>query len=472
MVDAALFSSATGEWSTPQNEYEKWNSEYHFDLDAAATAANTKCERWLGPGSSIATDALEVDWSLHGRNIWLNPPYGSTIGLFLYKAWEASMKGSTVVCLLPARTDTKWWHDYCEPLPPECKTFLKGRLKFGGAKNSAPFPSVVVIFPGARLELPDVPRGESRLIVGDCRRTLLRLPEKSVQCCVTSPPYFGLRDYGTEGQIGNEDLDEYIQQLVEVFRCVREVLKDDGTLWLNLGDSYANTVSGGTKVQGNPEFNKNRPSRQATKLGKKSVPDGLKAKDLIGVPWRVALALQADGWYLRSDVVWHKPNPMPESVKDRPTRSHEYLFLFTKAAKYFYDADAVREPYSAADKNLGYKLGGIRAEERNDHGSDKPRDDFYKYAGRNKRTVWTITPATFKGAHFATFPPKLIEPCVLAGSRPGDLILDPFSGAATTGLVACGNGRNYVGIELNPDYVDIAERRLKEHGILATKEAW
>jgi site-specific DNA-methyltransferase (cytosine-N4-specific) len=288
------------------------------------------------------------------------------------------------------------------------------------------------------------------LLTGDCIELLKTLPDESVQTCVTSPPYWGLRNYDMDGQIGAElELADYIEQLCKVFDEVNRVLKATGTLWLNLGDTYAGggNSSGGdtklqlsnkgsqsikTKLQGNPEFNKNRPSRELTKLGNKTVPKGLKSKDLIGLPWRVALALQSRGWYLRSDIIWHKPNPMPESVKDRPTKSHEYLFLFAKNEIYLYNSDAIKE---TAVSETG---------------------------SRNKRDVWSVPVASYKGAHFATFPLKLITPCVLAGSNPGDLVLDPFSGAATTGLAALHNGREYIGLELNPEYNKLAEERFKK----------
>lgn len=247
---------------------------------------------------------------------------------------------------------------------------------------------------------------------------LQRIPDNSIQCCVTSPPYWSLRDYNIKGQIGLEDsVHQYINALTSVFREVRRVLKPDGVLWLNIGDSY---TSGGRTWRA-PD--KKNPVRAMSM--RPDTPEGLKAKDLIGVPWRLAFALQADGWYLRSDIIWEKPNCMPESVKDRPTRSHEYVFLMTKSKKYYYDYQSIKEPN-----------------------------------GRNKRTVWPVHTAGLSEAHFATFPPKLVEPCIFAGSKPGDYVLDPFFGSGTVGLVARENNRNYVGIELNPEYVQIAIKRL------------
>lgn len=247
---------------------------------------------------------------------------------------------------------------------------------------------------------------------------LQRVPDNSIQCCVTSPPYWSLRDYNIKGQIGLEDsVYQYINTLVTVFREVRRVLKDDGTLWLNIGDSY---TSGGRTWRAPDKKNQARAMSM-----RPDTPEGLKPKDLVGVPWRLAFALQQDGWYLRSDIIWHKPNAMPESVKDRPTRSHEYIFLFSKSERYYYDNLAIREEN-----------------------------------GRNRRTVWHIHTQPYKEAHFAVFPPALVEPCVLAGSRPGDYVLDPFLGSGTTAAVCQDLERKYVGIELNPEYVQIALKRL------------
>jgi DNA modification methylase len=253
---------------------------------------------------------------------------------------------------------------------------------------------------------------------GDCREVLASLPADSVDCVVTSPPYWGLRDYGNDGQLGLERTpEEYVAHLAQVFQEVRRVLKPSGTCWLNLGDSYAASQSGGDKVFGNPAFNENRPSRAATKTPARSL-GGLKPKDLVGIPWRVAFALQADGWYLRSDIIWSKPNPMPESVTDRPTKSHEYLFLLTKSPRYFFDADAVREEGSGRNwATAGGNIMGAGVHKHIDkfvdRGEGRNREDAF---GRNIRSVWNIATRPYPGAHFAVFPPELPERCIKAGS--------------------------------------------------------
>lgn len=306
------------------------------------------------------------------------------------------------------------------------------------------------------------------ILPGDCRRVIATLPAASVQTCVTSPPYFGLRDYGADGQIGLEPTPaEYVDELVAVFREVWRVLKDDGTLWLNLGDSYAAARGGSTPpaetlaggVNGwMPDGTRTNRDRKAGYNPSRNAPAiGLKHKDLIGIPWRVAFALQADGWYLRQDIIWHKPNPMPESVTDRCTKAHEYLFLLAKSERYYYDAEAIAEPATGRDPgNLPeHKYDGQpRQDTKANLTAIGPREN------RNRRSVWTVPTKPFSGAHFATFPPDLIAPCILAGSRPGDVVLDPFGGAGTTGLVADRLGRDATLIELNPEYVGIAERRL------------
>jgi DNA modification methylase len=258
---------------------------------------------------------------------------------------------------------------------------------------------------------------------------LASLPNQSVHCCVTSPPYFGLRDYGVDGQIGLEQTpDAYVADLVAVFREVKRVLRDDGTLWLNLGDSY--TANGASS-------------------------NNLKQKDLIGIPWRVAFALQADGWYLRQDIIWHKPNPMPESVRDRCTKAHEYIFLLSKSARYYYHANAIAEKAIAPGVRCAtpYTTNAVGSQ------STTPYNGNAKDT-RNKRSVWTVTQKPFKGAHFATFPPGLVEPCIKAGCPEGGNVLDPFGGAGTTGLVANRLGRNATLIELNPTYAVMAQARI------------
>jgi len=324
----------------------------------------------------------------------------------------------------------------------------------------------------------------SSLHVGDCRSVLTTIDAGSVDCCVTSPPYFGLRDYGHDGQIGLEQTpDEYVQQMVAVFREVRRVLRDDGTLWLNLGDSYSGSGPSGASYQsattkrrqdggsvdGAFRISKTLADRGLTYAEKKPIPPpGLKHKDLIGIPWRVAFALQADGWYLRQDIIWHKPNPMPESVEDRCTKAHEYIFLLAKSQRYYYDAEAVKEPNSENSQKWGRMVPTKTAQAKGKHGktsaftsnmSHEECVEKYYMNGRNKRSVWTVTTKPYRGAHFATFPPDLILPCVLAGCKPGGTVLDPFNGAGTTGLVSLSNGRNYIGIELNPDYAALSMDR-------------
>jgi DNA modification methylase len=290
---------------------------------------------------------------------------------------------------------------------------------------------------------------------GDCLDILPTLDANSVQCCVTSPPYWGLRDYGVPGQLGLEKTpEEYVEKMVAVFREVKRVLRDDGTLWLNLGDSYA--ANRGYQVAQTKDANSKRADAGQFNDMPFHVPVGLKPKDLVGIPWRVAFALQADGWWLRSDIIWHKPNPMPESVTDRPTKAHEYVFLLSKSAKYFFDQEAVKEDGKIGSPN---RIFGAKKQEgtmRHDIGRT-----WTDNGTRNRRSVWTITTKPFKGLHFATFPPEIPEICIKAGSRAVDTILDPFSGEGTTGLVAEKLGRKYIGIELNPAYVEMSERRIE-----------
>jgi DNA modification methylase len=297
------------------------------------------------------------------------------------------------------------------------------------------------------------------ILEGDCIQSLKSLPEGIVNTCITSPPYYALRDYGADGQIGLEKTpEEYVQKLVEVFREVKRVLRDDGTLWLNLGDSYVSNPGDRTKVggfQANPDTDRAK-AESAMSHNKKTA--GLKPKDLIGIPWMVAFALRNDGWYLRQDIIWHKPNPMPESVSDRCTKSHEYIFLLSKSKTYYYDAESIKEPvkqdWGTRDRTNGkYHNTGTGL---------NPHTGLQKsYEKANKRSVWSITTKPFHGAHFATFPPDLIEPCVIAGSPEGGIVLDPFFGSGTTGLVAMRNNRKYLGCELNSEYISIANERLK-----------
>ena len=312
----------------------------------------------------------------------------------------------------------------------------------------------------------DLHLDSATILHGDCIERLRELPQGSVQMCVTSPPYFGLRDYGVDGQVGHEPTPaEYVEKLVSVFREVHRVLRDDGTLWLNLGDSYASFRDGkaipdttrgdsnGTLVPKGSARNRSASTFAGTSI---------KHKDLIGIPWRVAFALQADGWHLRQDIIWHKPNPMPESVTDRCTKAHEYVFLLSKSPKYYYDHEAVKEPAKRAGDIPGGKGHYIQ------HSAGGHNKDGLTACGekpvsekRNRRSVWTVATRPYKGAHFATFPPALIEPCVLAGSRVGDVVLDPFSGSGTTGQVCVENGRQYLGIELNREYIELSSDRIQ-----------
>ena len=377
------------------------------------------------------------------------------------------------------------------------------------------------------------------LLLGNCLDVLATLPDESVQCCVTSPPYWGLRDYGIDGQLGLEETpDAYVEKMVAVFREVRRVLRDDGTLWLNLGDSYSGVAGSSMDKERSKTIN------FATLPKRKDLEGGLKHKDLAGIPWRVAFALQADGWWLRQDIIWHKPNPMPESVTDRCTKAHEYIFLLTKSARYYYDSEAVKERGVMV---AGDSAGSMQRDTQETHGlgggnsginlaKQKLAAELQEkgYSMRNKRSVWTVATKPFKGAHFATFPPDLIEPCILAGSaakccavcgapwervveriaatskkcpktdtmyqaqggtgekKTGtigmsgggridgysntlgyqptcecggetqpSMVLDPFSGAGTTGAVAVQHGRRYIGIELNPDYLEMSRKRIQ-----------
>jgi DNA modification methylase len=351
-----------------------------------------------------------------------------------------------------------------------------------------------------------------RIIIGDCREKLRELPDASVNCCVTSPPYFGLRDYGVDGQMGLEPTpDEFVAGMVEVFREVRRVLRDDGTLWLNIGDSYASQGGKNTTPHTGAIFadrargqevicRQKRMDRSAGRWGggNNAAAGEIKAKDMIGIPWLLAFALRADGWYLRQDIIWSKPNPMPESVRDRCTKAHEYLFLLSKGPRYYFDADGIRENAASswdpdnckAPDGWDTGAGGHGAFHRQGRQAGSsgnkarkpasargvPVDTDGKPAGavagsvpwqgttRNKRSVWEVSTQPFSEAHFATFPPALIEPCVLAGCPAGGTVLDPFFGAGTTGLVADRLQRDCIGIELNPEYAEIAQKRLGKDG--------
>ena len=294
---------------------------------------------------------------------------------------------------------------------------------------------------------------------GDSRTVLPTLDAASVQCCVTSPPYWGLRDYGHADQIGQEDTpDEYVQSMVNLFREVRRVLADDGTLWLNLGDSYngymANQRGTGLEIE-------RQQARKYVEPGFGLRDKALKNKDLVGIPWLVALALRADGWYLRQDIIWHKPNPMPESVTDRCTKAHEYIFLLSKSPRYYYDHGAIKERAEQAGRVRADRMGGNKYVEGVKHSDGSV---FVGSEWRNKRSVWSVPTAPYREAHFATFPPDLIRPCILAGCPVGGTVLDPFGGSGTTGMVAYENGRSAVLIELNQDYAKLINERLTTTG--------
>ena len=304
------------------------------------------------------------------------------------------------------------------------------------------------------------------ILIGDCRNLLREMPDQSVHTCVTSPPYFGLRDYGMDDQIGLEQTPEaFVAEMVAVFREVKRVLRDDGTLWLNLGDSYASYRDGKATpdtTRGDSEGTLVPKGSAKNRMASTFAGSSIKHKDLIGIPWRVAFALQADGWYLRQDIIWHKPNPMPESVTDRCTKAHEYIFLLSKSPQYYFDNEAIKEPVAnssvsrLSQNNLSNQLGSNRVPFKT-NGTMKAVGNT---ENRNKRSVWTITTKPFKGAHFATFPPDLIEPCILAGCPEGGTVLDPFGGAGTTGLVASSHNRNSILCELNPEYAQLALDRI------------
>jgi DNA modification methylase len=330
---------------------------------------------------------------------------------------------------------------------------------------------------------------------GDCIETMKQWDAGCVQTCITSPPYYGLRDYGHEGQIGLEETPEaFVAKMVEVFSEVKRVLRDDGTLWLNLGDSYAGSGGAGN------QFGQLDKGLAKYKQGGKPKDIGLKPKDLIGIPWMVAFALRADGWYLRQDIIWHKPNPMPESVTDRCTKAHEYIFLFSKSQKYHFDNEAIKEDAKYGVNGEDSRPSGVVREREYDYDSKRNNNPSafmakdkragkgrISYEGkrtigeasangqqsfvtinekRNKRSVWTVTTKPYSGAHFATFPPDLIEPCILAGAPEGGIVLDPFMGSGTTAHTALRAGRQYVGCELNGEYIKLANKRLSQGFLL------
>lgn len=304
----------------------------------------------------------------------------------------------------------------------------------------------------------------TKILNGDCIEMMRTLPEKSINCCVTSPPYYGLRDYGHGGQIGLEETpDAFVQKLVEVFREVKRVLRDDGTLWLNLGDSYVSKPTGSLgNFTGAKHGFTGGHSHQIAALKR---PDksgfGIPEKNLIGIPWMVAFALRADGWYLRQDIIWHKPNPMPESVQDRCTKAHEYIFLLSKCSKYYYDIEPIREDIKPTSGKInGAPLRGEHILECGGRKTEKREYDEIK--GANKRSVWSVNTKSYEGAHFATYPPELIRPCILAGCPKGGVVLDPFGGSGTTAAVANEEGRDAILCELNPEYIPLINKRLSE----------
>lgn len=310
----------------------------------------------------------------------------------------------------------------------------------------------------------------NEILTGDALTVLRTLPDESVQCCVTSPPYWGLRDYGMGEQLGREGKPaEYVARLVEVFAEVRRVLAGDGTLWMNLGDCYANDGKWGGSSSGK----RANGLHGATGIGRGRRDTGLKAKDLVGIPWAVAFALREDGWYLRADIVWHKPNPMPEPVQDRPTKAHEYLFLLSKSERYFYDAGAIAEPIAPATasdlrrfapKVRDYEAAAVAFGEGTSASRRNAGNAFGEGDTRNARSVWSIAVSSYDDAHFATFPDEIPRRCILAGSRVGDVVIDPFTGSGTTCAVADAHQRGYIGIELNPEYAAMARRRVERMG--------
>ena len=342
---------------------------------------------------------------------------------------------------------------------------------------------------------------------GDCLETLRQIPDGTANTCVTSPPYFGLRDYGHDGQIGLEATpDEFIAKLVAVFREVRRVLRDDGTLWVNIGDSYARAGGTDKNISSTGKVGSTLRTLEQLPNRKQIPPNGLKEKDLIGIPWMLAFALRADGWYLRNDIIWAKPNPMPESVTDRCTKSHEYIFLLSKSQKYYFDAGAIAEPANLTGKGnantfrggayinnatFDNAAGGNRTVSGNDTrsrrdgfkredskraevmlgqsvGMHRPDRDESEWdtSTRNKRSVWTVATKPYSKAHFATFPPELIEPCILAGAPAGGVVLDPFMGSGTTAQVAQNLGRQWIGCELNPAYAPLQNERSAQMGFV------
>jgi len=309
----------------------------------------------------------------------------------------------------------------------------------------------------------------NKILTGDCRKTLKTLPDNTFNTCVTSPPYWGLRDYGMPDQLGQEKTpEEYVQNMVQVFREVKRVLKNDGTLWVNIGDTYC-TGTTAARQPGNNGLGLTSSAKEARDILRVGTPEGMKTKDLVGIPWMLAFALRADGWYLRQDIIWNKPNPMPESVTDRCTKAHEYIFLLSKSPKYYYDAEAIKQP--AAESTIGRGPVSFGGEKGRNYKPDVNDPNFrngseqwgrtYEYTGGmvNKRSVWEVATKPYKEAHFATFPPELIIPCIKAGAPVGGLVLDPFGGSGTTAEVSERLDRKWIICELNPKYVELGEKR-------------
>lgn len=321
----------------------------------------------------------------------------------------------------------------------------------------------------------------NKIYPGDCLEIMQTWPDAFVDCCVTSPPYWGFRDYGVDGQLGLEATpEEYVAKMVAVFREVKRVLKPSGNLWLNLGDSYAGGGRGGGAENAKQGTNKGSLA-EVVRSGKFKDIQGIKTKDLVGIPWMVAFALRQDGWYLRQDIIWHKPNPMPESVRDRCTKAHEYIFLLSKKAKYYCDMEAIREPLKDSmrmtrrifdpdndERKQQYDGKSLSGQGINPNTAEAMRKKIQEKGTANKRSVWTVTTKPYSEAHFATFPPDLIEPCILAGCPKDGLVLEPFMGSGTTAMVAYENNRTYIGCELNPEYIKLnrADKAKEKYGLL------
>jgi phage N-6-adenine-methyltransferase len=460
-------------YETPQDRFDEWNAEFNFDLDAAADDNNHKCDEYF----TIETDGLKQSWA--GRRVFANIPF-SAVDDWLCKAEEEQNSAQIIVILVKADTSTQWWHDHWEQ--PEIR-FLK-RIQFvpppgweearraAGKSEKIGSPNMghalFIYRPAVETYLPanqNLPFGKFKLLTGDALEQLKRLPSESVQMCCTSPPYFNQRDYGIGGQIGLEkDVDSYINRVADVFEELHRVLKNDGVFWLNIGDTFSSGGRGG-----GGSYIEERKDKiwkgQSEASGWRSKPQGYRDKELLCIPWLLALELRQRGWLLRMDNIWHKTTAQPESVKDRCTRAHEYVFQFTKQESYYFDADAIREPcVSGNGSNQGVISGkrfGGTANAKGAASGYGVRQFVNPTNGKNKRSVWSMAGARYKGKHCAVFPNALSDTCVLAGSRPGDLVIDPFAGSCTVGVSALLRGRNFVGIELNPESVLEGEQRIR-----------